>query len=579
MTPAIAARGLTKRYGDTAAVDAIDLTVERGELFGFLGPNGAGKTTTIRMALGLILPTGGEVDLLGETVRTDHAPLERVGALVEEPAFWKYLSGRKNLEYFARAGGTRADVRARLGKVDEVLETVGLTAAADKRVKAYSQGMRQRLGIGLALLGAPELLVLDEPTNGLDPSGMREMRLLLRRLADDGTTIFVSSHLLAEVEAMCDRVGVMAYGRLVALGPPGSLRGDADGVRLEVDDAARRRCGRPCVRRRVVDRRRRPTERAGRAAGVGGRRATPWPRSTRRWSGRGSASMRSCPSAPRSRTSSSRSWRAPMFRVELAKAFHRWRTYLLAAAIGGIPIVIVFALKVSPPDPGAAEDAPPFLFQITSNGLFAALTGLAVVQPFFLPLATGLFAGDAVAGEAQSGTLRYLLLRPVRRTRLVLAKYCSSMTLLGGLVLVTLVSGVVAGAVVFGLSPLPTLSGSTLSVTEGLARVGASGVYMLAVLSGIACIGLCISTRTDSGPGAAVATIVIAIASQIMDQIPSLDAIHPFLPTHGWLGFTGLFRFPVDWAPMRAGLAVSAAYTVVFLTAAVVGFRRRDVTS
>ena len=155
VTPAIAARGLTKRYGDTAAVDAIDLTVERGELFGFLGPNGAGKTTTIRMALGLILPTGGEVDLLGETVRTDHAPLERVGALVEEPAFWKYLSGRKNLEYFARAGGTRADVRARLGRVDEVLETVGLTDAAGKRVKAYSQGMRQRLGIGLALLGAP----------------------------------------------------------------------------------------------------------------------------------------------------------------------------------------------------------------------------------------------------------------------------------------------------------------------------------------------------------------------------------------------------------------------------------------
>ena len=201
-----------------------------------------------------------------------------------------------------------------------------------------------------------------------------------------------------------------------------------------------------------------------------------------------------------------------MFRVELAKAFHRWRTYLLAAAIGGIPIIIVFALKVSPPDPGAAEDAPPFLFQITANGLFAALTGLAVVQPFFLPLATGLFAGDAVAGEAQSGTLRYLLLRPVRRTRLVLAKYCSSMTLLGGLVLVTLVSGVVAGAVVFGMRPLPTLSGSTLSVAEGLARVGASGVYMLAVLSGIACIGLCISTRTDSGPGAAVATIVLAKA-------------------------------------------------------------------
>ncbi len=243
MTSAISARGLTKRYGDVPAVDALDLTVERGELYGFLGPNGAGKTTTIRMALGLILPGDGEVALLGEPVRIDRAPLERVGALVEEPAFWKYLSGRKNLEYFARAGsgGDRAGTRTRLERVDAVLETVGLTAAAGKRVKAYSQGMRQRLGLALALLGEPDLLVLDEPTNGLDPTGMREMRVLLRRLADDGTTIFVSSHLLSEVEAMCDRVGVMAQGRLVAEGPPSSLRGVADRMRVDVDDVARAR--------------------------------------------------------------------------------------------------------------------------------------------------------------------------------------------------------------------------------------------------------------------------------------------------------------------------------------------------
>ncbi len=239
MSTAIAARGLGKRYGAVAAVDALDLEVERGELYGFLGPNGAGKTTTIRMALGLILPTSGGVDLLGEPVRADRAPLARVGALVEEPAFWKYLSGRKNLEYFSRAGSgsDREGTRTRLGRIEEVLETVGLSAAADKRVKAYSQGMRQRLGLGLALLGDPELLILDEPTNGLDPSGMREMRVLLRRLADGGTTIFVSSHLLTEVEAMCDRVGVMAQGRLVAQGPPSGLRGGTDRVRVEVDDA------------------------------------------------------------------------------------------------------------------------------------------------------------------------------------------------------------------------------------------------------------------------------------------------------------------------------------------------------
>jgi ABC-2 type transport system permease protein len=268
-----------------------------------------------------------------------------------------------------------------------------------------------------------------------------------------------------------------------------------------------------------------------------------------------------------------------MYRVELAKALHRWRTWLLGIAIAGIPAVIVIATKLSAPQPQNAQDAPPFLLQIATSGLYAALTGLAVVQPFFLPLATGLFAGDAVAGEAQAGTLRYLLVRPVRRTRLIGAKYASAMTLLGFLVAATIASGAVFGGVAFGLRAMPTLSGTTLALPEAFLRIGASGVYMVAVLSGVACIGLFISTRTDSGPGAAVATIVIAIASQILGQIPSLHAIHPYLPTDDWLAFTGLFRFPVDWSGMRSGLAVSAAYTAVFLTLAVVGFRRRDVTS
>jgi ABC-2 type transport system ATP-binding protein len=238
---ALVTRGLTKRYGDVNVVDGLDLSVEEGELYGFLGPNGAGKTTTIRMALGLIHPSGGEVQLLGERVTGGGATevLARAGAIIEEPAFYGFLSGRRNLEMFARSGADRADVRRRLERIDEVLATVGLADAGGKRVKAYSQGMRQRLGIALALIGNPEVLVLDEPTNGLDPTGMREVRLLLRRLADSGTTVFVSSHLLAEVEAMCDRVGVLARGRLVAEGPPGKLRGTAERLRVEVDDAAR----------------------------------------------------------------------------------------------------------------------------------------------------------------------------------------------------------------------------------------------------------------------------------------------------------------------------------------------------
>ena len=240
---AIFTRGLTKRYGDLAAVDGVDLQIDRGTLYGFLGPNGAGKTTTIRMLLGLIFPTRGEVRVLGEAVfpaeRARGRALRRVGAIIEEPGFWNYLSGRTNLAYLARAAGPAADRRARLGRIDEVLRLVGLEGAADKKVKAYSQGMRQRLAIALALLGEPELLILDEPTNGLDPRGMREIRLLLRRLAEDGTTVFVSSHLLAEVEAMCDRVGVLARGRLVAEGPPSQLRSGPNRLSVEVDDRPR----------------------------------------------------------------------------------------------------------------------------------------------------------------------------------------------------------------------------------------------------------------------------------------------------------------------------------------------------
>jgi ABC-2 type transport system ATP-binding protein len=225
-------------------VDRLDLAIEPGALYGFLGPNGAGKTTTIRMLLGLVQPTEGQVALLGESVvgprGRDVAPLARVGAIIEEPAFWRYLSGPRNLAYLATAAGPRKDRDARLARIEEVLRLVGLSEVGGKKVKAYSHGMVQRLGIALALLGRPELLVLDEPTNGLDPQGRREVRTLLRRLTGEGITVFVSSHMLAEVEAMCDVVGVLARGRLVAEGPPSSLRSVTPGaISLDVDDLDR----------------------------------------------------------------------------------------------------------------------------------------------------------------------------------------------------------------------------------------------------------------------------------------------------------------------------------------------------
>jgi len=267
-----------------------------------------------------------------------------------------------------------------------------------------------------------------------------------------------------------------------------------------------------------------------------------------------------------------------VFRVELMKAWRRWRTYLLAAALGGIPVLIVIAVKLSPTSADSG-DAPPFLFQILRNGLFAPLTGLAVIQPFFLPLAAGLLAGDAVAGEAQAGTLRYLLVRPVARTRLVLGKYGAAMALLGLLLLWVVGCGAFWGGVVFGFKPLPTLSGTTLSVAQASLRILAAAGYILLGVSGIAAIGVCISTLTDSGPGAIVATVILGITSEIVDQIPNLRVIHPYLPTHGWLAFTDLFRFPVEWGGMRGGVLISAAYTAVFLTVALVSFSRRDVVA
>ena len=220
--PVIATRALTKRFGPVLAVDAVDLDVRAGDVYGFLGANGSGKTTTVRMLLGLVLATSGEADVLGERMpRSAKAVLPQVGTLVEGPASYPHLSGRANLELFDAMGSSR---RGRKARVDDVLERVGLGLAGDRRVGGYSLGMRQRLGLAAALLRTPRLLVLDEPTNGLDPQGIHEMRDLLLALNRDGTTIFLSSHLLAEVEQMCTRVGVLDRGRLVVQEELASLR-------------------------------------------------------------------------------------------------------------------------------------------------------------------------------------------------------------------------------------------------------------------------------------------------------------------------------------------------------------------
>jgi ABC-2 type transport system ATP-binding protein len=221
---AVATSGLTKRFGRQVAVNALDLCVPTGAVYGFLGPNGSGKTTTVRMLLGLVTPTTGTVELLGRKMPTEGPDvLARVGALVEGPAFHPYLSGRANLARLEAADRT-TDPRTARARIDGALDRVGLLVAATKRYRAYSLGMRQRLAIASALLRPRDLLVLDEPTNGLDPQGTREVRLLIGSLAEEGVTVLVSSHLLSEVEQMCSHLGVMHAGRLVAQGTSTEVR-------------------------------------------------------------------------------------------------------------------------------------------------------------------------------------------------------------------------------------------------------------------------------------------------------------------------------------------------------------------
>jgi ABC-2 type transport system ATP-binding protein len=235
-SPVIRTYDLTKRFKSLTAVDRINFEVQRGEVYGFLGPNGAGKTTTIAMLLGLVRPSAGSAEILGYDIRHDLSKaLRRVGAIVETPAFYPYLSAVDNLRIFAHIIGEGAE-----NGIPELLEQVGLKGRGKDKVGTYSLGMRQRLGLACALLGSPELLMLDEPTNGLDPAGIQEMRTFIRRLAvEQGRTVFVSSHLLHEVEQMCDRVLILNKGRVIAQGKVKELLSQAHKIEIRIAEAGR----------------------------------------------------------------------------------------------------------------------------------------------------------------------------------------------------------------------------------------------------------------------------------------------------------------------------------------------------
>jgi ABC-2 type transport system permease protein len=262
-----------------------------------------------------------------------------------------------------------------------------------------------------------------------------------------------------------------------------------------------------------------------------------------------------------------------MFRVEIGKAVHRPRTYVFGAGLAALAILPVIVLATG----DSGEGGPVFFDMIRHNGLFAALTVVGLIQPFFLPLGTSLLSGEAVAGEASSGTLRYLVARPAGRRRLVTTKFLAVVTEVGAAIAWVMVVGLVAGGIAFGYGPLPTLSGTTLGAGSALVRILVTGAYALWGMASLAAVGMFISVLTSSGVGAAIGTMAIAIASQIVDSLPALRVVHPYLISHEWFAFVDLFRSPVEWSHLVHGVVLGGAYLFGFLGLAVAVFSRKDV--
>ena len=482
--------------------------------------------------------------------------LHRVGSLVEGPAFYPFLTGRDNLARYDAADRT-ADPRTARARIDEALDRVGLLAAAKKRYRNYSLGMKQRLAIAAGLLQPRELIILDEPTNGLDPQGTREVRALIRQIAADGTTVFVSSHLLAEVEQICTHVGVMRTGRLVFQGSLPELRrtgaarvtvqtadpeaaakvlaglGLADAQAAAAEGATPR--PRPCSATR---RRSRSAPSSSRPASASAASRSPRPAWKTCSSGSpGRASMSAAeihptrgawPFRPGRSTRSVRSY-LRFFAAELRLVMFRRRNLLLLGGDRGVSRSSSGSRCAWRRRTRRAATAPGWRSSTSwpGNGVFLTFIALSTLLVLVLPVVVAVVAGDSVAGEAGYGTLRYLLAVPAGRTRLLAVKYGAIVTF--GLCATFIVSAValVAGAVLFPVGPVTLLSGTTVSLAAGLLRLLFVTLYVAAAMAALGAIGLAISTLTEHAIGAIAAVMILVVTSEVVDNVPQLAAVGP----------------------------------------------------
>ncbi len=583
--------GLTKRYSRSAdryAVQDLSFRVEKGQVLGLLGPNGAGKTTTLRMLMGLISPDGGEIRVFGHAVRPGAPVLSRVGAFVEGAGFLPHLSGRENLELYWRATGRpAADAH-----IDEALEIAGLGDALARAVRTYSQGMRQRLAIAQAMLGLPDLLILDEPTNGLDPPQIREMRDVMVRYAAAGRTVIVSSHLLAEVEQSCTHLVVMDQGRLVQAGPVADIVGSGDTLLVTVagtlPDAVVDKVGALAGRRVRHPRGGRPARTAGRGHRERPRRRT---RPARRAGGRGGAAPPPggrVPHPDRRRRirmtpllDAAPGYRArhtlPL-RVEAVRQLKRRRTYVMGAVLAALPFVLIAAFAIGGDDRDGPDNRITLMDTATASGLNFAATCLFVSAGFLLVIPVALFCGDTVASEAGWSSLRYLLAAPSA------AGPAAVVEARRGARLQRRRHGAAAGGRARrGHGRLRVAAAAARRRGAGRrGRRGAAGGrrrVRVRLPTGHRRARVLAVDRTDAPLGAVGGAVGLTIVGNVLDAVTALGDWRDLLPAHWQYAWIDALQPHLEWSGMAKGAAVSTGYALVLFALAFRGFARKDIVS
>ncbi len=633
--------GVAKSYPQgVAAVTDVSFRVETGQVVGLLGPNGAGKTTTLRMVLGLIIPTAGEIRVFGELVRPGAPVLARIGSFVEGPGFLPHLSGTENLELFWRATGRpESDAHTR-----EALQIADLGHAINRKVKTYSQGMRQRLAIAQAMLGLPPLLVLDEPTNGLDPPQIRAMRQVLRRYASNDRSVLVSSHLLSEIEHTCSHVVLVHQGRTIAAGTVSDMVAGSGQMNFSVDvtsaavDVLRALPGigevwpdRPShgglaaqtaggVRADLVDI---PSAVAVAAlvdsglsvtAAIAHNRledvflqlvgAADTSRTQQQPDPTGPATVltdgRTSSAASRSRARIDRPARSPdggrpparpttsapahdfpaghtlRVRVELIRQLKRTRTQLALGFMAALPLILLLAFSVGG---GSSPSGSTFIGLATSGAPNFTVAALLFSVSFLLIVMVGLFFGDSVAAEASWSTLRYLLAIPVPRLRLLRQKILvAGLLSMAALILLPAVAYII-GLIAYGSAPLTNPAGDRFGTWNSLVRIGVVLGYVMIQLTWVAGLAFLLSVLTDAPLGAVGGAVLAAILSQILDQIDVAQNLRLYLPTHYGPSWSAALGDPIEWDEMVRGAFTGLAYAAVFFTVAILGFRHKDITS